>query len=176
VVIVHAQVRPGVAMELSAIRSLARPRSRGIRRTLLSALGMAAIILGLVAMHSTGGEHASPAAFQVTAAASDAHATHAAGSAAGTAVTTMATATAATAISATAQLCDEACMHGVMDGVMMIMTCVMLLAVVAFVVFAHRPGLYRRLMDAGARAFAARPRSPLHLLRPDLTVLSISRT
>lgn len=162
-------------MVLAAMRSLARPRFRGIRSALLSALGVAAIVLGLVAMHSTGGEHASSASLQVTTVAAGAHAIHSEGSDAA-AGATVAAASMATPTVATALLCDEACMRGVMDGALMVMTCVMLLAIVAFVVFAHRPALYRRLMDAGARVLAAPALVPLHLFRPDLTVLSISRT
>jgi hypothetical protein len=48
--------------------------------------------------------------------------------------------------------------------------------VAALIVFARRPGLYRKLQDAGARIATVLPRIPLPVHRPDLIVLSISRT
>jgi hypothetical protein len=71
--------------------------------------------------------------------------------------------------------CDDVCMHGVMDCALMVMTCAMLLAFAA-IVFARRPAMYRRLIDAGGRVAAFSQSAPLQFHRPDLTVLSISRT
>ena len=157
-------------MELSAIRSLARPRLRSIRRAVLSALGMAAIVLGLLAMHSSGAEHA-PVPELPTAVVHAAHAGHVEGDE----LTALATSVIGTAI-ATAVQCDEACMHGVLDCALMVMTCAMMLAVVALIVFASRPSVYRKLFDAGTRVAAAVSRIPLPIHRPDLTGISISRT
>jgi hypothetical protein len=157
-------------MELSAIRSLARPRRHSIRRAMLSALGMAAIVLGLLAMHSFGAEHA-PVPELPAAAAHAAHAGHVEGDE----IAAMATSVVATTM-ATAVQCDEACMHGALDCAWMVMTCAMMLAVAALIVFARRPGVYRKLFDTGTRIVAAASRIPLPIHRPDLTVLSISRT
>lgn len=157
-------------MGLNAMRSLTRPRYRGFRRTLLSALGMTAIVLGLLAMHSTGVEHS--AAPLPAASAQTTHATHTdAPSATATTLTTV-------FISATAAAvpCDDACLNGVMVCALMVMTCAVLLAFAALFVFARRLAVYRRLLDAGGRVRAFIQSIPLHLHRPDLTVLSISRT
>ncbi|NYG20049.1 hypothetical protein BJY17_000796 [Agromyces hippuratus] len=157
-------------MELSAIRSLARPRRRSIRRTILSALGMAAIVLGLLAMHSFGAEHA-PAP-QLSAATA-----HAADSGHGEGDEIVAAATSVVAsITATAVQCDAACMHGVLDCALMIMTCAMIIAVAALIVFSRGPVIYRKIFDAGTLVIGAASRIPLPIHRPDLTVLSISRT
>jgi len=143
---------------------------------------MAAIVVGLLAMHSSGAEHAAvtelPAATAaITSTVHPAHAGHA-----GHAETPIAVAIAATATTAhvsavaSAAHCDDACLHGVLDCALIVMTCAMLLAVAALIVFARRPGLYRTLHDAGVRIVAVLPRVPLPVHRPDLTVLSISRT
>jgi hypothetical protein len=157
---------------LSAIRSLARPRFHAFRATLLSALGIAAVVLGLLAMHSSGIEHASPAELPVAA---PAHAVHTARSDTPTAANTATTTVLATAVATTAQ-CDEACMHNTMDGAAMVMTCTMLLMFAALIVFARPAASHRRLMAAGGRMIAFVHSIPPHLHRPDLTVLSISRT
>jgi hypothetical protein len=158
-------------MELGAIRSLARPRFRAFRRTILSTLGMAAIVLGLLAMHSFGTEHASVADLPASAA----HTGHAESPEAPIAVITAFDAIVVGAAATTLQ-CDEACTQGLLDCAVMVMTCAMILAVAALIVVAHRPGMYRRLLDAGARVVRDPPMAPLHIHRPDLTVLSISRT
>lgn len=157
-------------MVLRAIRALAEPRLRPFRRTILSALGMAAIVIGLLAMHSAGAEHAD--ASEVSSAMT--HAFHRHGN--GAVVAPLPATTMATLSPASLVLCDEACAHGAMDPVLMAMGCAMLLAVVGFLLFAPRPGLFQRLSDAGGRVVAALPRTPLHTLRPDLDALSISRT
>ena len=155
-------------MALGVIRALAEPRLRAFRRTLMSVLGMAAIVLGLLAMHSAGAEHAN--VVEVPVAASHSHS-------GGEPDEALAAAGIVPVIAATTVLhCDDACLHGVMDCALMVMACAMLLAVVVLVLLAARPGEYRKLMDAGGRVVAALPRVPLHVLRPDLTVLSISRT
>jgi hypothetical protein len=158
-------------MDLSAIRSLARPRLRAFRRTILSTLGMAAIVLGLLAMHSFGTEHASVADLP----AASAHTGHAEPADAPMAVITGVDAMVIGA-AATTLRCDEACMQDILDCAVMVMTCAMILAVAALIVFARRPGLYRTLQDTGGRIVAALPRAPLHIHRPNLIVLSISRT
>jgi hypothetical protein len=164
---------------LKAIRSVARPRLGTLRRTILSTLGMAAIVVGLLAMHSSGADHAAVAELPA-ATATTAHSAHAGHTVVPIAETAMAaataTATAFVSAATSAVQCDDACMHGVLDCALMVMTCAMLLAVAALIVFARRPGLYRKLHDTGARIVALLPRIPLPVHRPDLIVLSISRT
>jgi len=143
-------------MELSAIRTLARPRLNGVKRTLIAVLGMAAILVGLLAMHTAAGaDHVNTTAVPVVAGHVDHH---------------------DTATAASSAQCDEACMHGLMDCALMVMTCAMLLIFAALVLLADRPAVFRRLLDAGGRAVAVVQNIPLHLHRPDLAVLSISRT
>lgn len=155
-------------MELLAIRSLGRSRLRAIRRAFLSALGMAAIVLGLLAMHSSGAEHIAAAEPPVAASFTG----HAGASPAAAVAATPVLLTAVT----TAVQCDEVCAPGAMECALMVMACAMVLAVAAFIVFAHRPGMHRKLVDTGCRVIAALPPVPLQILRPDLVVLSISRT
>ena len=161
---------------MKAIRSAARPRPVGLGRAILSALGMAAIVVGLLAMHSSGAEHATVVELHAaTAPAPAAHPAHAGHDEAPMAMTT-ATVTALVTAAASAVHCDDACMHGLIDCAVMMMTCAMVLAVAALIPFPRRPGLYRTLQDAGARIGAALAGTPLHVHRPDLIVLSISRT
>ena len=156
-------------MTLRAIRALAKPRPHAFRRTVLGVLAMAAMVLGLLAMHSSGTAHSDVAV--VSAAPTHASHSHGSASAGDVAVASTKWSTATTMVH-----CDEACMRGAMDCAFMVMGCAMLLAVVSFVLFAHRPGVFRKLLEVGRRAAAALPRSPLHTLRPDLVVLSISQT
>ena len=157
-------------MALSAMRSLSGPRFRAFRRTLLGTLGMAAVVLGLLAMHSSGAEHATAAPLSVLS-TQTAHESHSDASVTDTKASSVLLTAATNALR-----CDDACMHGVADCALMVMTCAMLLAFAALIVFARRPATYRRLMDAGGRVVALIQSSPLHFHRPDLAVLSISRT
>lgn len=162
-------------------------RFRAYRRTILSTLGMAAIVIGLLAMHSPGTEPPPaahlPAATALAAAGHIAHTGHT-GHTAHTFHATEAPPVMATVIAATTALvgdaasalpCDDACMHGVLDCAAMVMTGAMLLAAAALIVFA-RPVVYRTPHDIGARIVAALRGIPLAVHRPDLTALSISRT
>ncbi|MFK4729497.1 hypothetical protein ROT00_07410 [Agromyces mediolanus] len=146
---------------LNVLRSMPLPRFRLLRNTLLSTLGMAAIVVGLLAMHSAGAEHANLA--EVSAVSAHSHATAPDG--------------ADTLMVSGGLHCDNDCMQGVMDCALMVMGCAMLLTFAALVVFAHRPGMFQALLDAGGRLVrAVRNAVPSHTLRPDLVVLSISRT
>ena len=150
---------------LSVLHSISRPNVRLLRRAVLSALGVAAILLGLLAMPSAGMEHAT---------ASDVHAVSAHSHGADSA------ASAANAVAAPGsnglRQCDAGCMEGLVGCALMVMGCAMLLSIGAWLLFAHRPGSYRLILDAGRHVVAVLRRGPPHLLRPDLAVLSISRT
>lgn len=150
---------------LNLFRSMQPPRWRLLRNTMLSALGMAAIVVGLLAMHSAGTEHANLA--EVSAAIAHSPETPA-----------VLSHGAATVVAVSSVMdCDSHCMQGVMDCALMAISCAMLFSIAAFVLFAHRPGMFRALLDAGGRAvLQLRRATPAHLLRPDLIVLSISRT
>ncbi|MCM3658243.1 hypothetical protein M3147_13395 [Agromyces mediolanus] len=150
-------------MELSAIRTLARPRLDGVTRTLFAVLGMAAILAGILAMHAAGagGEHANTAAPMSAVSAN---------------ATQQSAPETAAATSLIGAHCDEACLHGLMDCALMVMTCATLLIFAALALLADRPAIFRRLLDAGGRAVAIVQTFPLHLHRPSLAVLSISRT
>jgi len=127
---------------------------------------VAAILLGLLAMHSAGVEHAT---------ASDVHAVSAPSHGADSAASPAGAVVAAPESTGLLQ-CDVGCMEGLVGCALMVMGCAMLLAIAAWLLFAHRPGSYRLILDAGRHVVAALRRGPPHLLCPDLAVLSISRT
>ena len=141
-----------------------RSRLRAYRNTLLSAMGMAAIVLGLLAMHSAGAERVNVA--EISGATDHTH-----DEASGVDSTTVGAGVGA------AVRCDAECMQGVLDCALMVVGCAMLLTIAALVLLAHRPGLFRALLDAGGRVvMVMRRAAPPHAFRPDLIVLSISRT
>ena len=143
-----------------------RPRGYVIRSVIVSALVMAAMLLGAFAVHSAGAGHemgipvpAAPAHDQHLVEASEV-----AGIGAGTAVA----AHAATGL------------IGVGDGLMagcgiLAMTCSVLLIVVALIRLARQPSAYRRLLDAVGLVARSSRTIPLPVHRPSLTLLSISR-
>lgn len=59
--------------------------------------------------------------------------------------------------------------------VIMGMACVALLILASVVLLARRPSVYGRLLDAGGFVVDSLREIPLHLHRPSLTLLSISR-
>ncbi|MFF2495537.1 hypothetical protein [Agromyces sp. NPDC058064] len=177
-------------MSSSAARAAGRSRIGAVRRALLALLGVAAVLVGLLAMHTagSGAEHAAAGAVAHGAQAhavtepgkGDQAASPAASAAehhapAGLGTTALVASVVASAGEAVA--CDEACMSALSDCALMVMSCAMLLVLVAFVLLAGGPAVFRRLLERGATLLAALLRViPPHLHRPDLTVLSISRT
>ncbi|MFC3274184.1 hypothetical protein ACFOE1_07715 [Agromyces mediolanus] len=146
---------------LNLTRSLSMRRLRLLRNTLLSALGMAAIVMGLLAMHSSGAEHGGlPGSAVVSSASVDA-----------------AQSPAVQAAASSGAHCDGDCWHDLMGCALAVMGCAMLLGVAVSLLFAHRPGFFRSLLDAGGRAgIRLRGLLPPSAPRPDLVILSISRT
>ncbi|WP_022889033.1 hypothetical protein [Agromyces italicus] len=164
-------------MSSSAARDVGRSRIGGARRALLALLGVAAVLVGLLAMHTAG-----PGTEHGTAATAS-HVAPESGSgheALSTATTSTAEHPAIASLIASvggAVACDEECMSALGDCALMVMGCAMLLMLAAFALVARGPAVFRRLLDRGAAHFTAFLRViPLHLHRPDLSVLSISRT
>ncbi|MFF2388527.1 hypothetical protein [Agromyces sp. NPDC058104] len=181
-------------MSSSAARAAGRSRIDAVRRALLALLallGVAAVLVGLLAMHTAGAgaEHTATVAVshgaQAHAATEPGGGDHAASPAAVSAAEhhvlagfgTTALVASVIGSAGDAVACDEACMSALSDCALMVMSCAMLLVLVAFVLLAGGPAVFRRLHDRGTALLAGLLRAiPSHLHRPDLTVLSISRT
>lgn len=178
-------------MSSSATRAAGRSRLGAVRRALFALLGVAAVLVGLLAMHTagTGAEHAvgasvSHASHTATGPSSGDHSaaaapTSTAASVAGHHVVAAPVILASAVIASAGDVaaCDEACMSALSECALMVMSCAMLLVLVAFVLLAGGPAVFRRLLDRGGALLTGSLRGiPLHLHRPDLTVLSISRT
>lgn len=166
-------------MVSDASRGVDRTPFGTVRRVLVALLGVAAVLVGLLAMHTagSGAEHSGMPVVAVaapgTANAASAHGEHATSAA----VSFVETVAALPAVESIAAACDEQCMSGLVDCALMVIGCVMLLLVVASVLLAGGPAVFGRLLDRVRVPVAAFARGiPLHLQRPDLTVLSISRT
>ena len=138
-------------------------RFRAVQNALFSALGVAAVLLGLLAMHSVVTERSTVPETGMVAVTAHQLDTHGVDSAA--------------ASVAGAHACDTACMQDMLECALAAIGCAMLLFLAASVLLARRPSLFRALQDAGGRILAIRPPSvPRLALRPDLIVLSVSRT
>ncbi|MFE6965004.1 hypothetical protein ACFVAJ_07825 [Agromyces sp. NPDC057679] len=168
-------------MSSSAVRASGRSGIGAVRRVVVALLGVAAVLVGLLAMHTagSGAEHSAAAAVSHGSHASleSGAAGHATPSGAqGSTAEHPAVSTLVASIGG-ALACDEACMSALGDCALMVMGCAMLLVLVAFAFVAGGPAMFRRLLDRGAVDLSAFLRViPSHLHRPDLTVLSISRT
>lgn len=150
---------------LNVLRSIQQPRLRLLRHTPLSVLAMAAMVMGLLAMHSIGATDATSPGMSVVGAQS------------AESTATAVDDAAADVPFATGLDCDTNCEQGILDCALMVMGCAMLLTVAALVWFAHRAGMFRASLDAGRQVAVTLRRSvPSHALRPDLVALSISRT
>lgn len=147
-----------------------RPERRVVRSVIVSVLAMAALLLGLFAVHSAGAgvNHE----MSVAAPAASAHAEHGTG-----AIGVMASADAVVAVVASSV--DDGWLSfgdDFMAGCgILAMTCSVLLIVVALIRLARQPSVYRQLLDAGGFVVSSFRTIPLHVHRPSLTLLSISR-
>ncbi|POH64581.1 MULTISPECIES: hypothetical protein [Cryobacterium] len=65
---------------------------------------------------------------------------------------------------------------GMLDCAVWAMTCALVLVLAALIILASSPATYRRLLEAGGRVISRFQGPALHLFRPSLVVLSISRT
>ena len=168
----------------------------------LAVLTMAAMLLCLLAVHSASTGHgpghglsAAPASatatatatamatattMTATAAAAD-HAAHTASSVAAAQDATLervasvaapVAALVAGTISGTISGVDA---HALSGMVALAMTCTFLIVLGGLVVLSRRPSTFRRLLEAGGFTVGSFREIPLHLHRPSLTLLSISR-
>lgn len=159
-------------MGLDPIRRVARPGHRTARSTFISVLLMAAVALGMVAMHDPGVDHAAHGGTSATAQASH-RAEHADERIAGATAPMVAMASAATAAIIG---CDDGCMRGLLDCAAVAIACAMMIAFAVVLALAARPAMFGRLRDGGGPVLAFLRDTVTAHLRPDLHVLSISRT
>lgn len=150
---------------MHASRSQRHPLPLVLRRALVwltGALCVAAVLVGVLSMHSTGIDHQGASVSSTGAAQPTTAAVGAAGS--------------FVAPPAGPLHCDEACMESVIECAVAIATCAALLLLVGFATMLRRPN--RRW--SGLRAALMHPSFTLGLgvgaSRPDLDLLSISRT
>lgn len=156
-----------------------------LHRVFVATVAMAAIIIGLVAMHSAGMAHSdTPAA---TAVSHDLNgqaveaASHHGATLATSAVPAAATHSGTTASHAPSEIpaaqpllsCDETCAA---ECAMMALTCMVLFILSTLIFLGRFPAVLRRLVDRGRELVLIVPRAAAHIYSPSLTVLSISRT
>ncbi|GAB3129456.1 hypothetical protein [Glaciibacter psychrotolerans] len=163
-------------MRLATIRSVSLPGARAFQSSLVSIFVMAAVILGLLAMHTAGADHFdSP-----VAAVAGTHESPRAASADASDLIAgpLVASTAAVVLIAASSVidCDESCVQGALSCMVVIMSCVMLVVRALTASLAKRPALSRQLLDAGARLNLTARHVSSRFVNPDLTALSISRT
>jgi len=142
-----------------------RPVRHVTRSVIVSVLAMAAMLLGLFAVHSAGAGTGHE--MNVPVAETSPHAEHSAG-------------TNGMAASAVAVVDADGGWLSFGDDFMagcgiLVMTCSVLLIVVALIRLARQPSVYRQLLDAGGFVVSSFRTIPLRVHRPSLTLLSISR-
>lgn len=147
-----------------------RPGRHVTRSVIVSVLAMAAMLLGLFAVHSAGAGTGHE--MNVSVAETSPHAEHSAG--------TNGMAASAVAVVAAAAADADGGWLSFGDDFMagcgiLVMTCSVLLIVVALIRLARQPSVYRQLLDAGGFVVSSFRTIPLHVHRPSLTLLSISR-
>jgi hypothetical protein len=153
---------------------------RGGRRVfhsaVLAALTMAAMLLCLLAVHSAGTGHGlghgaghSPSSATAT--------TMAATATAATAATAMTAGAHSAVAHAAASLggVSSAGAHATSDLAALSMTCTLLMVLGSLILLSRRPSAFRRLLESGGFIVGSFREIPLHLHRPSLTLLSISR-
>ena len=163
-------------MRLATIRRVSLPGERALRSSLVSIVVMAAVILGLVAMHTAGADHFdSP-----VAAVAGTHESPGAASAGANELIVgplVASTVAVVVIAASSVVaCDESCVQGALSCMVVMMSCVILVVLALTASLAKRPAVYRQLLDAGARLNLTAKHVSSRFVNPDLTALSISRT
>ena len=135
-------------------------------------LVLAAMLLGILAMHSMIGEHGVASGAAESTAHSD---TITGGAGAGTDVAVAATASMIPLV-AQAEVGLFGCADCMLGCAVWAMTCALVLVLAALIILARSPATYRRLLEAGGRVVSRFQGPALHLFRPSLVVLSISRT
>ncbi|TFC02614.1 hypothetical protein E3O42_08125 [Cryobacterium adonitolivorans] len=146
----------------------------GHRQRLVIAYAFTAVLVmaAMLAMHSMIGEHGVASGAAESTAHSDAIPS---GADFGTDVAVAATA-ATISLVAHAEVGLFGRADCVLDCAVWAMTCALVSVVAALIILARSPATYRRLLEAGGRV-ASRFQGPaLHLFRPSLVALSISRS
>ena len=145
-------------MNLNGSPIVHRPQRHVIRSVIVAVLATAAVLLGLLAVHSSGIGRATTVA--LPAATAD-----------------VAQSIGADALVAVGVASVTAEAHSG-NGLLVAMTCGVLLILASLVLLPglrRLPAVYDRLLDAGGRIVRSLCVAPLHIHRPSLTVLSISR-
>lgn len=149
-----------------------RPQLHVIRSMIVSVLAMAALLLGLFAVHSAGAGAGAGHEMNVAVPAAAAHAEHVTGA-------NGMVASAVAAVAVVASSVDDGWLSfgdDFMAGCgILAMTCSVLLIVVALIRLARQPSAHRRLLDGGGFVVSSFRGVPLHVHRPSLILLSISR-
>ncbi|WP_130179017.1 hypothetical protein [Cryobacterium sp. SO1] len=159
-------------MNSQSIAAAGRRRKPVYSIAFTAALVLAAMLLSLLAMHSMIGSHGS---ISHTADAA-AHETALPTAVEAGVLTTAGAVAAVIPLSAHAEVGLHGCADCMLVCAVWAMTCALLLVLAALIVLARYPATYRRLLDAGGRIVADFQGPALHLFRPSLIVLSISRT
>jgi len=152
-----------------------RPQLHVIRSMIVSVLAMAALLLGLFAVHSAGAGAGAGHEMNVAVPAAAAHAEHAEHVTGANGMV----ASAVAAVAVVASSVDDGWLtfgDDFMAGCgILAMTCSVLLIVVALIRLARQPSAHRRLLDGGGFVVSSFRGVPLHVHRPCLILLSISR-
>lgn len=158
-----------------------RPQGHLIRFGIVSVLALVALVLGLFAVHSAGAGVGHEMAVAAPGAAAHAghveHVTGAQGMVAGAvaAVAVSASTVSASTVSASSAGASSAGGDFMAGCGILGMTCAVLLIVVALIRMARQPSAYRRLPNARGFVVLSFRTIPLHVHRPSLILLSISR-
>ncbi|TFD81288.1 hypothetical protein E3T54_02090 [Cryobacterium sp. Sr8] len=150
-----------------------RPRSHVFRSVIVSVLATAALLLGLFAAHSSGAGVGAEHEMAVAAPGASAPAEYLTGA------NEMVASAGADVVVAVASGLEAAWLSfgdDVMAGCgILAMTCSVLLIVVALIRLAREPSVCSQLLDAGDFVVSSFRTIPLHVHRPSLILLSISR-
>ncbi|KQS08502.1 hypothetical protein ASG06_17280 [Rathayibacter sp. Leaf185] len=153
-------------MSGNVVSSLSTPLTRAV----VVVLTLAALLLGVFAMHSMMGSHADASASTGhTHPQTDGHADPMAGSTGGMVLAAGADHGAVVPMIP----CDESCAMGC---ALMAVTCVIVFFLASLILLARVPAMFARVLDAGPRLMLLVPHARFHVYLPSLTVLSISRT
>lgn len=145
-----------VPIPRTSVRQTPSPR---LRSMLFSLVALAALLIGVFVMHA-GSPSASAAPMTASA-----HSTH---------DDTPASASVAVDQAHTSWTdCGEGC---ALDCAFMAMMCVLLLTLASMLLLATSPATFRRLLESGRRSLTFLADTAIPALRPNLVVLSISRT
>lgn len=144
--------------------SIRQPRPRGLRLMLLGAVALGALLLGVLFMHSGATSLSTPAPAALSAATADT--TMLVGAADSATL-------ASTSVLAASATCGQFCAP---DCAFMAMMCVLLLTLASMLLLATSPATFRRLLESGRRSLTFLADTAIPALRPNLVVLSISRT